>query len=230
MSKLIIPNGKKTGCLPRTSRPGEVCPLFREYIDVIPQEEWKEYVGKIDLRDHVNHIKDQDGVGSCATESTAQGVEVSRDFAGFEWVRLNPWFIYYHTSGGTDRGSSIDDNLRFVRENGVVPESVWPRSKGWRTKPSEEAYEAALNFTIEEFFDLSSIAEAGTALLKGFPVVFGWEGHSVLYTSVITRRKGEYANSWDSDWGDEGFGELAFSEVNWQYGAFAIRTVKVHEG
>lgn len=224
--QLIVPPGKATGCRPRASEPGEWCPLARERIDIIPQGDWPEFIDGIDLRPHVNHIKDQKSVGSCATESTTLADEIVRDLCGWPFERLNPWFVYYHTSGGRDRGSSIDENLRFVRERGVAPASVWPRSKGWRAEPSEEAYEAARDYRILEFYDIENIRELGSALLLGFPVVFGWQGHSCVFTSLIDSDTGEYANSWSPQWGDKGFGRLKLSLVNWNYGAFAVRLAK----
>lgn len=226
---LVIPSGRRAGCLPRESKVGQWCPLASEHIEIIPRQEWASLIGDgVSMRPRVNMIKDQDGVGSCATESTTQGVEIARDMAGFKWVQLNPWFIYHSTSGGSDRGSSIDANLRFVRENGIAPESVWPRSKGWRSKPSSEAYEAAKEFKIEEFYDITSIDEVGSCLLKGFAVVFGWSGHSVIYTRLLDSSTGEYANSWSTRWGDEGFGKLALRSVNWGYGAYAIRVPQMN--
>jgi len=226
MSELIVPSGKAKGCLPRVSEPGEWCPLARERIDTIPENDWPDYMRGIDLRLHVNQVKDQDGVGSCATESTAQAVEIARDLMGWEWVQLNPWFIYHHTSHGRDAGSSIDENLRFARERGIAPESVWPRSQGWRAEPSDEAYEAARAYRILEFYDITNTRELGSALLLGFPVVFGWDGHSVVYTSMVDPRTGEYCNSWSPSWGDQGFGRLPFDRVIWAYGAFAVRLAK----
>jgi len=222
----VIPPGKATGCLPRNTRFGQTCPIFGERIKVIPQAEWKDYVGQISLRPFVKQVLDQDGVGSCATESTTQGVMSGRVFAGLPFVLLNPWFIYYTTSGGRDQGSSIDDNLAFVREHGIAPESVWPRSKGWRTKPSAEAVEAAKEFKIAEFYDIASIEEMVSALLLGYFVVYGSKGHSVLKVEHLDDSKGLDVNSWSTSWGDGGFGVWAtYREVNWAYGAFAIRTV-----
>lgn len=214
----------KPGCLPRRSRPGEVCPLFGERIDVIPEGDWPDLIEEIDLAPHVWQILDQDGVGSCATESTTQAVMATREFRGQERVLLNPWFMYHTTSGGRDGGSNIDDNLVFARDKGIVPESVWPRSKGWRAKPSAEAYDAALAYRIEEFYDISNVAEFGTALLLGFPVVFGYPGHSILGVSLKTVDIIKYANSWRPDWGDNGFGTCRFRDVVWGYGAWAVRT------
>lgn len=226
---LEIPAGRATGCLPRATRPGYVCSLFGEKIPTIDPSQWGDMIGEVELRSFVRKIKDQDGVGSCATESTAQAIEIVRNWESQEWVELNPWFLYHYSSGGRDNGSAIDTNLALARERGIAPESVWPRANGWAQNPSEEAREAAKLYRIDEFYDVSSIAEFGTALLLGMPVVFGWSGHSVVATQLLTTTTFEYANSWAPTWGDQGFGTLRLSAVNWSYGAFAVRTANLTE-
>jgi len=222
MSSLIIPPGKKTGCLVRKSKPGEWSPMAADKIDIIPHQEWTPWIDKVDLRPFGGVPNDQNGVGSCATESTEKAVEIAEVMAGMERVPLNPWFLYYHSSGGVDRGSSIDENLRLAREIGIAPRSVWDRDKGWRTRPSAEAYDAALRHRIEEFYDVTSVDEIGSCLIAGLPVVFGWEGHSVVFTSLKSLVEAEYLNSWGA-WGDQGYGRLDMRRVNWAYGAYAVR-------
>jgi hypothetical protein len=218
------PSDRIPGCLPRRSRPGDWCPMAAERIEIIPRNEWAEYARNISLRPHVHEVLDQDGVGSCATEATAGAIMIARSMHGLEHVTLNPWFIYYKTSGGRDRGSSIDENLAFAREHGCAPESVWSRDKGWRTRPSEEAYEAAKQFRIEEFYDITSIDEMVSCLLAGYPVVYGSNGHAVCKVAHLDESKGLDLNSWGTGWEDDGFGVWAsYRAVNWAYGAWAVR-------
>ncbi len=217
--------GRKAGCLLRASTFGEWCPLASESIPIIPRREWSDILddpNHMRLRPSVPIILDQDGVGSCATEATAQSIMTTRSFSGQEFVKLNPWFIYQTTSGGRDGGSNIDTNLRFARENGCAPESVWPRSNGWHKRPSDKAVVLAEEFKILEFYDIRNTEEFGSALLLGFPVVYGRRGHAITAVDLIGDNKIIYANSWGA-WGDEGFGTDSLSGVNFGYGAWAVR-------
>lgn len=231
MTDLVPPAGRRSGIvLPRQSRPGEWCPLFSERIEVIPRQEWSDWIGRITLRPMVRQILDQDGVGSCTSEATSQGIMIVREMAGLPFELLNPWSIYRVVSGGVDRGSSIDENLRFARDIGVLPESYWPRSKGWRAIPPDGWGEIAAQFKIDEFYDIGSVDEFGTALLKGFPVIFGIPGHAICGDAVLNQDLLEYANSWHESWGDQGFGRTSWARIQWSYGAFCVRTTRTQSG
>ncbi len=221
---VVYPDGFKPGCLFRKSRPGEVCPMAADRIKIIPSSDWAAAAAELgdSIRQKIWFLLNQGNVGSCATESTTEDEMLVEAVQGKPRVLLNPWFIYRVTSGGRDQGSSIDDNLAFVRENGIAPESLHPRSRGWQAKPSAEAIEAAKEHRIEEFYDVSNVNEFVSALLTGFAVVFGANGHSVL----AVQHMGSYPlilNSW-GNWEDHGFGQwCSYNAVNWNYGAFAVR-------
>lgn len=225
--RLVLPPGYKLGCLPRRSRFGEICDPFAEKIEVISQDRWSELLKKISLRPKVPVILDQESDGSCACESSTGSALVVRVVYGLPFVMLNPLFVYNTTSGGHDSGSNIDDNLAFIRKYGIAPESVWPRSKGFRATPSAEAKREALKYRIHEFYDIATWEEFGSALLFGFPVVFGYSGHSVLAVALKDENTLVYANSWGANWGDSGFGTLRARSIHWEYGAWAVRSVIV---
>lgn len=224
MSELVYPSGRVAGCLPRATKFGTCCKPLADEMDIIRRDQWGGLIGTVSLRHKVKQILDQGSNGSCATESTTQSEHIVRAVAGLPFVLLNPLSIYRVTSGGRDQGSSIDENLVFARETGILPESYWPRSKGFRTTPPDGWQDVAADYKIDEFFDVSSIDEVGTALLRGFPVVFGWEGHSCVLVELLSDIEALYANSW-GDWGDEGFGTIKLNKINFQYGSFATRTV-----
>jgi hypothetical protein len=228
VSGLIVPPGKATGCLPRRDRCGDRMPLFGEKIKVIPQGEWNGLIGTIDLSSTVVQGIDQGQVGSCACASTTQGLMMVRYLEGQPHELLNHEYIYHYTSGGRDQGSVIGDNIVFARDKGVAPISVWPRTHSWEAAPSAEAVEAAKEFKLIESYDITTVDEIGTALLEGMPVVFGWSGHSVVFTELLSATRARYRNSWGDDWEDAGFGTLNLSSVNFSYGCHALRTALIH--
>jgi len=231
--RLIIPAGKAAGCLPRASKIGAVCGMASEHIEIVPQAEWPALIDAPGdgPDDYVREIFDQDGVNSCGWESITQTIQIVENMAGQpDAEKLNPWFGYYHTSHGTDQGSSLDENMLFARENGVASDRAWPRYdeaakilNPWDRKPSEAAYEDAESHKIDEFYDVVSTLEIGSCLLAKFPLVFGWQGHSCVLTKLISKTHAKYVNSW-GDWGDNGRGIIALAAVDFRYGCFAVRT------
>lgn len=163
---------------------------------------------------------------SCAAEACTQGVQSTRVRQNLPYVQLSPWFLYHHSSGGTDNGSSIDENLQIARDIGIASMAIWPREKGWRSKPSAEAYADALNNRLWEFYELASKAEAQTALVKDFLVQFGHDSHSELAVDILDVNTADVANSWAPSWGDKGFHSFPFSGINWGYGCFAFRAAQ----
>jgi hypothetical protein len=205
--------------------------MAADHVKLVPRADWDALAKQIGsgegMEPFVKFCLDQDSAGSCATESSTGAVMVCRAFAGLPHVLLNPWFVYHTTSGGRDSGSSIDENLSFIREYGIAPESVWPRSKGWRATPSEEAKAAALAYRIEEFYEVASVDEMVSCLLQGYAVVYGSNGHSVLKIKHLDESKGEDLNSWGTSWERNGFGVWAtYRAINWQYGAWAARVTR----
>jgi len=230
MPNYAVPDWVKPGCLPRKTQFGKLkgVPAFRESIEVIPKKDWPELIPKQPgIRFCVPEpegVYNQGQVGSCACESGSQALSIVRVFCGQPWLLFNPYGIYGRVNGGVDAGSSLDDVAAFLRKYGAFPESVWPRSKGWRAEPTDEAYEAAYSYRLLESYDIGSAEEAVTALLLGMPVHYGSNGHAKCFVRVLTPEKGLYVNSWGSDWGDGGFGTERFANIWWQYGAFAYRT------
>lgn len=224
----LVPHGKKTGCLPRVSGLGEWCPLAAERIPLIPRDEWPDLMEKVRNSQLCYHVMDQNGVGSCAAEACTGALMLARELEGQERVILNPWYLYHYSSGGEDKGSSIDENLRLARERGIASQAVWPRSKGWRATPTAEANEDAARHTIEEFYDCTSVDELVSGILSGFVAEFGYNprgGHAVVACDTLSMSTFKFLNSW-GNWGDKGFGTLRFADIDWRYGAFLVRTAK----
>lgn len=156
-----------------------------------------------------------------------QAVAVCRATAGLPNVLFNPYGVYHFVNGGRDQGSTLDANLKFGRENGCFPESVWSRSNGWQRRPDEQAMEAAKEYRIVEYYDILNIEEFVTALLLGIPVTFGAKGHAVTAVRHTTNAP-IIVNSWGVSWENNGFGIwVPYNGLSnmLQYGAYAVRTV-----
>ena len=199
----------------------------------IPQADWQDLIASgeaPDLRPYLNWILDQDGVGSCAAEGLGGADDLRRRmFHGApsgqpQATAPNPWFAYHTTSGGYDGGSSLEDNLAFYQRWGCAREAVWPRSKGWKAKPSEEAYADAAHYKLIEAaaFPVTDVELFGTFLLLGVPVYTGYEGHAWFAIWLVSTSKLIWVNSWSADWGQSGMGTLSFSSL--RYGCYAVLT------
>lgn len=218
-----------TGCLPRTTRPGQTCPLFSSRVKPIPRGEWAERAAKITLRPFVREVYNQRNVGSCASESKDGAVAIQMAWAGLKHISFNPYGTYHFVNGGRDQGSTLDANLNFGRQYGCFPEAVWPRSNGWQRKPDEAAMAAAYKNRILEYYDILNVDEFVTSLLLSIPVTFGAKGHAVTAVAHLHERNAPLiVNSWGESWEDNGFGIWAtYAELSdmLRYGCYAVRTV-----
>lgn len=224
-----LPPGYRRGLKKDTpSRVADRCEPVTEAIDLIPRDYWDDLAASQwhESKDEwVRFILDQDGVGSCAAESKDGATQAIACRQGEPMVYPNPWATYHFTSGGVDRGSVIGDNLEFARDDGCIPEEIWPRSKGWKARPSPRALEIAGFFRLREFYHVRNVDEFVSALLQGYIVHAGYDGHAVYFTRYLGKGRLRFPNSW-GNWGDNGFGTLATSKIYFGYGAYAYRVVR----
>lgn len=225
----MMPIGRKPGCkLDKWSKIMDRCASIRETnITIIPENYWDELSSsqwhQIKTERYL-YTSDQNGIGDCAAESKDNTKHALDTFHGQPLIIYNPLGTYYTTSGGRDNGSVIGDNLEFGREKGCFPEEVWSRSNGWKKQPSNEAYEIASYFKIREFFYVEDIKEFVSALLQGYYVHAGYSGHAVSFCCYMGRGVLKFKNSW-GDWGENGFGTLKASQINFGYGAYAYKDI-----
>jgi hypothetical protein len=202
MPNFAVPKFFKPGARDRSIRFGKVkgVPPYRDTHYVVPESEWLDH-----LRDpnrpvgskNVWSVYDQDGVGSCASESADGAMKLCREGAGRKRVEFNPWGTYGRVNGGRDGGSSLDANVEFKKNYGSFPEDVWPRSNGWKKQPTDAAYEAAYNYRLDEARDIDNssasqfYAEFFSAfMIEDSPLVyFGYPGHAIVATDIVEEAK-----------------------------------------
>lgn len=211
---------QRWGCLGRITRPGESpYPNFGEVKEsplLIPEADWGDFAIQT-TRPFVDSIIDQGPIGSCCGCATVQSLMVLRHRAGLPHILLSEASIYGPGSGGRDQGMTIEEGIRLLSGQGAVPADVidprdwrgyWNKSwpSGWR--------DIAKDYRATEWFELPTHNHMVSAVLSGWPVVFGvmWPGgggHAIVgYGYDPIRDVWKIVNSWGSGWGDAGFGEL----------------------
>ncbi len=210
------------GCLERKTKVGECCPLLREKVNIIPQEEWADHIGEVTLKHFVKSILMQAGDNSCASEATTQAMMTCEAFEGKPHVLLNPLTLYCFTSGGRNRGSTLDENLIQAREVGILPDSIWPRAEhAWNEKPPLDLFKEHAH-KIGEFADADSTQEFGSGLIAGYGGVYARRVHALFAHELLNEMRFGFTNSYDYDWGDKGQSQEALSVIEWKYGGFFV--------
>ncbi|QDU97540.1 C1 family peptidase [Lignipirellula cremea] len=232
-------------CLPRSDHCGDLFQVLEDAVPVIDRSEWEDRFQQLpDLALLVRKIKNQGQEGSCASNATVQAYEIvlNQQFGLRQWVEFSAMSLYKRVGRTAGGGSMISDNLQQLSQKGILPLTTdanqrrfphtHPATGFGRSLPS--GWEAtARKFRAPEWFDIRSFDGFMSALLLGFPVVYGRAGHAICGVRG-ERRDGQwrvkYANSWGAQWGDHGFGydsESFISGAISSYGAFAVRAVAV---
>lgn len=229
--------------------PAEGEPIFEDAIPVIPRDQWPTLIKAIDdagggLDLLVTRIYDQKSEGSCVSNATCQGMEIAqaRRRGKANVVHLSAISVYQEVAGGPNTGSMVSSNLKQIMTYGALPlkspenDAIFKHTMentGFYTRKPQGWQETAKRFRAHEVFDVRSYDGFITALLKGYPVVYGRSGHSICAVRPVYKGNQlyvRYANSWRSDWGENGFGYDSESKIragaSW---AFAVRTVVDHK-
>jgi hypothetical protein len=223
--------------------PAEGEPIFEDSIPLIPRDLWPTAIkaleeGGLDLL--VTRIYDQKSEGSCVSNATCQAMEIiqAQNNGRKNVVHLSAISLYKRCGSSPGSGSMVSTNLKEILGIGVLPLDN-PENKarfthtmantGFYTKYPDGWKDTAKRFRGHEVFDVRSYDGFITALLRGYPVVYGRSGHSICAVRPVFRGNQlyvRYANSWSLNWGDKGFGYDSESKIRSGAGwAFALRTV-----
>jgi C1A family cysteine protease len=195
---------------------------------------------KVDLRPHMTYIENQEDTNSCVANAVAGAYEYLAKKHTDQEYDVSRMFIYYNARdlGGIegDEGSVIADAIEGLREYGACAEDTWPFDPGHvNREPSEEAYDEASRFVVEDMQLVPVNLEAWkSCLAEGYPIVFGISlfesfdrqrkrgvvpmptpkelareshgGHAMLCVGYSDADKVFIVrNSWGEDWGDKGY-------------------------
>jgi len=162
---------------------------------------------------------DQDGRGSCAAEGLTGCIMVMRDEMTLPFVKLNPWPLYYLSSGGRDSGSSLQANLKYATEVGIPSQAIIPRSGSYR-RMNDAELENAKRHRLVASVRAQDLREAKSlAVLAKFGYM-GYSGHAWFEVWILDLLRLLWKNSWGAGWGNNGHGTLSWSQVMQGYGMY----------
>jgi hypothetical protein len=178
---------------------------------------------------------DQNGQGFCWFYSGTACVQAARAIAGMPYVPLSAHSGACKIFNFQDRGAWSCLGLDFIRDNGIVPQSLWPAKSMSRQYDTAENWAAAARFKMTEgWTDLApraydrdiSAQQIVTALLSRLPcaVDYNHMGHAMMVTDVVdafpNRRFNDpmrygvrHKNSWTDRYGIRGWGVFTGSKA-----------------
>lgn len=221
------------GCLPRTTKVGDG--TFKVFGDpgtppLVPPSEWEKWKDT-SFRSHVWHKINQSRQNSCTGCACAGVMTTYREVRRLPRIIFSQASIYGFedatlTPRRRDNGMNIDAALQILQKVGICSVDVigqydW-QGYGRGTWPADWEKHAAWG-RIVEAWDCPTGEHIVSAIMRGFPVVYGAMGHAVYRIGWRLD-----ANSWP-DWADQGIGQWAsdreLDDGAKHYGAWALRVV-----
>ena len=227
--------------------------------DIIRQADWGDVLAETGIKTSPLAVYqyDQNGEGLCTANAGAQSFAYcwARQFPSLASALValpSPVAAYRgHGCGSSaNSGSSVSCIMRSMQSKGtllinsaesrkiydalglphehLLKPTGFSQSFNWR----DGAWlETAKHFRIDEMYDVASGEGFITALLKGFNVVYGRQGHAIMAADVADASgKVRYHNSW-GNWGDQGFGYDSYRLISSAArGAIAVRSVHIPAG
>lgn len=198
---------------------------------------------KVDLRPFMSAVEQQGETNSCAANATAGAYEyLVKRHLGEEAYDVSRLFIYYNAraiddpDNIADEGSVLQSVIESLKAHGACSEDTWTfDQEAVNEQPSEEAYEEAKQFLIEDTELVATDLNAWkTALAEGNPIIFGVKlfgtfdkhkkpglvpapspaeagreshgGHAMLCVGYSDPDQVFIVrNSWGPEWGDKGY-------------------------
>jgi len=197
-------------------------------------------IQKVDLRKTCPPVYDQGDLGNCTAQSLAFAFEFDQLKQGIKYPPVpSRLFIYYNTrelEGNMDEdcGAELFNCISSLVDKGSCPEKMWPCTKDYKLKPTQDCYDIAANFKIKKYNQLEqTLHDMKKCLISGFPFICGisifksFESKKVAKTGIVPiPRKTEILlgghtvvcvgfvekyqvfimrNSWGAKWGDDGY-------------------------
>lgn len=190
-----------------------------------------------------HRIENQKSMGSCQGHALSSVTEFAYHIETGEVIQFSPMWCYIMTQKidgllGRDQGSTINGGMQCAKKYGVcrVETFPYPNPVKYSTKIPPEAALEAIKYKIrshvmcKSYDDILQFIGAG---LGGVEIGISWNksctpdsngviksykdgggGHAVCFLGYKKNGNLYLANSWDENWGDDGYAEVTPDAVN----------------
>ena len=216
------PNDFYKGCEkdPGTVQKPALLIPFKSVFKPIPRDRWKQLIldqrGTFlkDLYRHKLPIHNQGHTPLCWAHATVRAAEYSAVHAGQAPRTLSAEHLAYKVTGGRMRGGYPSEAIEELAKTGTCEQHLWPLNSFIPPADRQLLARDARQHVTLAWLKLSDWDDQITAGFRRLPVAIGlrWWGHAVCQTGPCILPDGtvgiDFDNSWDSDWGDNGTGQL----------------------
>jgi papain like protease len=226
------PDGMSTGYMAgaRTTPYGRMAtttPFPSELI--IPESEWQARIAEKEQRQ--NRISDlvlqaklpsknQQQTNYCWCNAPTGTVEMLRVIENEPMVSLSAASVGGPITGYKNVGGWGESALKYIVDNGIVPESLWPVNAINAKYHTPANVQAALDYRIVGWYELvpKNTDQMISCLLRNIPVAVGlnWWGHEVVFCDAVWLNGAiaiRFRNSWGNSYGSQGFSVLQGTKI-----------------
>jgi C1A family cysteine protease len=167
-------------------------------------------------------IEHQGSIGSCNGQASSGCLEVSYYYIRGEEIHFSRMFAYLQSQKfdgiTSDRGSTISGGAKTVTEVGLPLESTFPYPSSYVRRIPQAAYDEAGEYKAKQavwlktYDDIINFLDSGLGAIN-IGVRWGRGGHAVCITETIPGGGVKVANSWGTNWGDDGWFTWSASQL-----------------